>query len=177
MNHETIELICTAVSALALLIQALVLLGIYLGVSKAAKSLKDEIEDLRSSVKPILNTSKELAETTKQLVARLTPKVETAVTDLAELAHVLREQASEVEIVAEEIMERVRKQTGRIDAMFTGTMDVVDKASTFVAETVSKPVRQLSGLLAAIRAVLESLRASDPAYREPSLHDDKDMFV
>jgi len=25
--------------------------------------------------------------------------------------------------------------------------------------------------------VVESLRSSDPAYREPTLHDDKDMFV
>jgi len=61
--------------------------------------------------------------------------------------------------------------------MFTGTMDAVDKASTFVAETVSKPIRQVSGLLAALKAIVESLRSSDSAYREPSLHDDKDMFV
>ena len=92
MNHETIELICTAVSALALLIQALVLLGIYLGVSKAAKSLKEEIQDLRSTVMPIVDTSRELAETTKQLVVRLTPKVEQTVTDIAELARGLRER-------------------------------------------------------------------------------------
>ena len=177
LDHETIELICIAVGALALLIQALVLLGIYVGIRKASKSIKEEIEDLRSSVMPILDTSKELAETTKQLVVRLTPKVESAVTDMAELARGLRRQAADVEIAADEILGRVRKQTGRIDTMFTGTMDAVDKASTFVAETVSKPIRQLSGLLASIKAIVESLRASDPSYREPSMHDDKDMFV
>jgi hypothetical protein len=38
-------------------------------------------------------------------------------------------------------------------------------------------VRQLSGVLASIKAIVESLRASDPAYREPTAHNDKDMFV
>jgi uncharacterized protein YoxC len=177
VDHETIELVCIGVGALALLIQALVMLAVLFGVRKAAKSIKEQIEDLRSTVMPIVETSRELADSTKQLVVRLTPKIEQTVTDIAELARCLREQASEVEVAAEEILNRVRKQTGRIDAMFTGTMDAVDKASTFVAETVSKPIRQLSGLLAGIKAIVESLRASDPAYREPSLHDDKDMFV
>ncbi len=177
MDHETIELACIGVGALALLIQALVLLGIYAGISKATKSIKEEIDDLRSSVTPILATTRELAETTRQVVVRLTPKVEQTVTDVAELTRGLREQAAEVEAVTEEILGRVRKQTSRIDAMCSGTLDAVDKASTFVTETVGKPVRQLSGLLASVRAIVESLRASAPSSREPKLHDDKDMFV
>jgi len=177
LNHDTLELICIGVAALALLTQAIVMLAVFLGIRKAAKSVQEQIDDLRSTVMPIVQTSRELADSTKQLVIRLTPKVERAVADIAELARGLREQAEEVEVAADEILDRVRRQTGRIDAMFTGTMDAVDKASTFVAETVSKPIRQVSGLLAALKAIVESLRASDPAYREPTLHDDKDMFV
>jgi len=177
LNHDTIELICIGAGALALLTQAFVMLAVLLGARKAAKSMQEQVDELRSTVMPILEISRELADSTKQLVTRLTPKVEQTVTDVAELTRLLREQAAEVEIAAEEILDRVRKQTRRIDAMFTGTMDAVDKASTFVAETVSKPIRQVSGLLAALKAIVESLRSSDPAYREPSLHDDKDMFV
>ena len=46
-----------------------------------------------------------------------------------------------------------------------------------MTETVSKPVRQLSGLLAGMKAVIESLSSSNSKYHEPSIHDDKDMFV
>ena len=94
MDHETIELACIGVGALALLIQALVLLGIYAGISKATKSIKEEIDDLRSSVTPILATTRELAETTRQVVVRLTPKVEQTVTDVAELTRGLRAASS-----------------------------------------------------------------------------------
>ncbi|HXR39527.1 MAG TPA: hypothetical protein VN776_10565 [Terracidiphilus sp.] len=177
MDHDTIELVCIGVGALALLIQAIVLLAIYLGLNKATRSLKEEIEDLRSSIMPAVDSTRELASSTRQLVARLTPKVEAAVTDVAELAHGLRQQAADVETATGEILERVRKQTSRIDTMFSGTLDAVDKAGAFVAETVGKPLRQLSGVLAAIKAIVESLRAFDSPSRAPRVHDDKDMFV
>jgi len=61
--------------------------------------------------------------------------------------------------------------------MFSSTLDAVDKAAGFVTSTVAKPVRQIAGLLAGLKAVAESLRASDPAYREPTLRNDKDLFV
>jgi uncharacterized protein YoxC len=177
MNHETIELACIGVAALALLMQTIILFALYRGVSKAAQSMKAEIEDLRASLMPILETTRQVVGTTRDLVVSLTPKVEATVSDVAELARGVRAQAAEVEAATEEILGRVRRQTGRIDTMFTGTLDAVDRASAYVTETVSKPVRQLSGILAAIKAVVESLRASDPSYREPTLHDDKDMFV
>jgi len=170
MSHETIELLCVALGALALAMQAFILLAIYIGISKSTKQMKEQVEEMRSSVMPIVDT-------TRELLVRLTPKVESTVTDISELAHKLRTQAADIEVAVDQILVRVQKQTSRIDTMFSGTLDAVDKASVFVAETVSKPVRQLSGVLASIKAIVESLRASDPAYREPTAHNDKDMFV
>jgi ABC-type transporter Mla subunit MlaD len=170
MDHETIEVACIALGALALLMQSIVLVAIYLGVRKSSQSLKEEIEDIRSSVMPVVHT-------TRKLVDRVGPKVEQTATDLAVVAQSLRIQALELEGAVAEIVERVRKETGRIDAMFSSTLDAVDKASVYVTQTVSKPVRQLSGILASFKAIIESLRSTDPSFREPVIHDDKDMFV
>jgi uncharacterized protein YoxC len=171
-----IELACIGVGALALLLQAIVLLAIFLGMRKAAKSLKEEIEDVRSSVMPVVSDTHELL----ARLSRLTPKLESTVTDAAELASSLRAQAADVEAAVEDILERVRKQTSRVDGMFSSTLDTVEKASVFVTETVGKPVRQLSGLLAGLKAIIESLRSSAPSansYRERGIRDDTDMFV
>jgi hypothetical protein len=170
MSHETIELACIALGALALVMQAIALLSIAIGISKSTKQMKEQVEEMRSAVMPIVDT-------TRELLVRLTPKVESTVTDVSEMAHKLRAQLAEVEVAVNEILVRVQKQTSRLDTMFSGTLDAVDKASVFVAETVSKPVRQLSGLLAALKAIVESLQASDSAHREPNPHNDKDMFV
>jgi uncharacterized protein YoxC len=177
MSHEMIELACIGVGALALLMQAIILLAIFLGMRKAAKSLKDEIEDVRSSVMPVVNDTRELL----TRLSRLTPKLESTVNDAAEVTSRLRTQAADVEAAVEDIVERVRKQTSRVDNMFSGTLDTVEKASVFVTETIGKPVRQISGLLAGLKAIIESLRSPQPStnsvYRERGIHDDTDMFV
>jgi ABC-type transporter Mla subunit MlaD len=177
MNHDMIELACIGVGALALLMQAIILLAIYLGITKATKSLKEDVEDMRSSVMPIV----EQARTLLTRLSALTPKIESTVSDAAEVTRKMRAQAEDAEAAVEDILDRVRKQSSRVDGMLTGTLDAVEKASVFVSETVTKPVRQLSGLLAALKAIIESLRAADQAangvYREQGSHDDTDMFV
>ena len=177
MNHDTIELAFVALGAVALAVQTAILLAIFIGVTRAAKSIKEEIDEMKTTVMPVVASTREMVETTRGMVTRLTPKLESAVTDLSEVARSLRTQTEDVQVSVEQLLERVRKQSGRIDTMFSSTLDAVDKASTFVASTVAKPVRQLAGMLAGLKAVVESLRSSDPAYREPTLHDDKDMFV
>ena len=52
MNHETIQLVCIAVIAAAVVIQTVVLLGVLAGVGKALKAIKEEVDDLKSSVIP-----------------------------------------------------------------------------------------------------------------------------
>jgi ABC-type transporter Mla subunit MlaD len=177
MNHDTIELAFVVLGAVALATQTAILLAVFIGVTKAAKSVKNEIDEMKTAVMPVVASAREMIETTRGVVNRLTPKVEATVTDLSEVAHSLRTQAEDVQVSMEQLLERVRNQSGRIDTMFSRTLDSVDKASTFVATKVSKPMKQISGLLAGLKAVVESLRSSDPAYREPTLHDDKDMFV
>jgi methyl-accepting chemotaxis protein len=177
MNHETIELACIGLGALALLIQSIVLLAIFVGMGKATKKIQEEIEDIRSSVMPVVKDTRELVDTARELFVRLGPKVESTVTDVSELTRSLRAQATNVEVTVEQVLERVRMQAGRLDTMFSGTLDAVDRATAYVTQTVSKPVRQLSGVLASIKAVVESLSGSRSKFHEPSVHDDKDMFV
>jgi methyl-accepting chemotaxis protein len=171
LNHETIQLAFIVVTALAVLLQAIILLAIFFAVRKAARSLKEEVEDLRSSVLPLIYN-------TRELYTRLAPKFESAVGDLAEMASGLRVQTARVEATTTEIVERIRHQTIRLDTMLSSVLDAIDRAGGFVAETVSRPVRQLSAIMASIKAILESLRNSSA---EPlTTHtpgDNKEPFV
>lgn len=170
LDNQTIQLIFIAITALAVLMQAVILLAIFVSVRKTAKSVTEQVEELRNSVMPIIDT-------TRDLMNRVAPKVEATAADLAEIAHGLRAQTAQMEFAANEIVDRVRRQTGRLDKMFTGGLDGVDRAGAFVADAVSKPVRQISGLLASLKAIVESLRNSSSAHRETHAPSDKDMFV
>jgi hypothetical protein len=174
LDNDTILLAFVGVAAVAILLQTIILLATFIAVRKAAQSVKEEVEDLRSSMMPVIYNSRDL-------FARLAPKVEATVDDLAEIAHVLRVQTAAVESSAVAIMEKLHRQTSRLDLMITTVLDAVDRAGGFVAETVSRPVRQVSALLSSIKAMIESLRNSaeprpgHPAADRPA--SDKDMFV
>ena len=54
LDNETLLLAFVAVTGLAVLLQAIILLAIFITVRKTAITLRDEAEDLRSSVLPII---------------------------------------------------------------------------------------------------------------------------
>ena len=60
------------------------------------------------------------------------------------------------------------QQTARIDQMFSATLDAVDRAGGFVAEMVSKPIRQAQAMLAGVKAVIETLAQADAKPAPPS---------
>ncbi len=115
----------------------------------------------------------------RELLVHTGPKVETAAADIAAMSHNLRRQTADIQTAANGILDRVNNQSLRMDAMLTRIFDSIDRATGFMSETVTKPMRQLAGLLASAKAVVESLRSDGPGTRAPGdLHrGDKDMFV
>lgn len=172
-DNQTFQIILVAAVALIALLQVIVLLALLTVIIKTARAVRKDLEDLRSSLAPIIYN-------TRDLLTRLTPKIEETTRDVAVLIHSLRTQAADVQSAADEIIGRVRHQAGRVDTMLSSVFDAVERASAFMADTVAKPVRQISAILASAKAVVESLRTVDPAAarsRSNQAHGDNDLFV
>ncbi|MGH9599091.1 MAG: hypothetical protein ACRD27_04465 [Terracidiphilus sp.] len=175
---QTVQIIVLALVAVAVVLQVILVIAIFAGMGKMGKTVKEEVEDMRSSVMPIVYN-------TRELLANVTPKIESTVEDLAALIHGLRTQSKEVETVGTEVLERLRRQSSRLDTMMSGLLDSVDRTGAAVADAVNRPVRQVSGLLASAKAVVESLRDSTSASAPrpphtpptPRTRGDRDMFV
>ncbi|MGD0739312.1 MAG: hypothetical protein ABR957_06915 [Terracidiphilus sp.] len=172
LDNQTVQLAMVAAVALAMMIQAIVLLAAFVALRKLAKNIHDQVEDIRSSVMPIIDQ-------TRDLVTRLAPKIESTTSDLAVLTRALRDQTADVQEAADEIIARARRQASRLDTMLSSVLDAVDRASAFMADTVAKPMRQLSAFLASAKAVVESLRSTEGAPRGEASRrsSDNDMFV
>ena len=172
MDPQLAQLVFAGVAAVALLLQALVLLLIFLGIRKAISTLRGDIEEVRASVMPFVKESHET-------FRRVSPRIEQATADVAALAHTLREQSEHLKTASEEIIEKARHQAERIDSMTTNVLNTADRAGTLVSDAVTRPMRQLSAVLASIRAIVDTLRASEPTARNRANHSsgDPEMFV
>ena len=151
LDPQTAQLIFAGVAALALLLQALVLLAIFFGVRKAVSTLREDFDELRTSVTPFVKEAREV-------FTRVAPKIEQTSDDVAALTHTLRAQSEDLKATSADIIQKTRRQANRIDSMTTSVLDAADRAGTFVNDAVTKPMRQLTGIVASIKAVVDTLR-------------------
>jgi len=169
MNNETLWLmIFVGLTAVALFGQFIVMLVAFFMVRKTLNSVQGEIGEIRSTVMPMITRSKELLE-------KVAPKVESVAADVADMAQSAREQTAHIRFTADEVLARVYRQTSRVDHMITNVADGVEHAGSVVADSVTKPVRQVSALLAAAKAFLGVLATGRRNDRQ--VVTDQDMFV
>ena len=161
-NTETILIALVAVIAVAALIQLIILLVLFLAARKGMKLAGEYAVDMRDKVVPMIEHAKVLLQTSRQLIVKLEPKLEAATTDIAELAHTANAESKKMSQSADEIAERVRKQAARVDEMTTEALDRIDRAGHILDQVVTVPVRQVSGVVAAARAIIETLRSPAP---------------
>jgi hypothetical protein len=173
MDNQVLLIIFVALTGVAVLIQACVLFGIYIALQKSAKSVLLATEDMKATVVPMMKTTRELME-------RIGPQLITVTTDLAEMTQGIRKESASVRVSISEIMERVNKQTAHLDAIMTSGLNSVDRAGVVLESAVAAPVRQVNGVVAAVKAMIDTYRRVDPRGRQRNSTysaTDKDMFI
>src|SRR5664279_1236064 len=148
--QDTVIAIFTAISSIGILIQAIVLIGVYFGARKAIVQISKLVEDAREHVVPLLATSRSLADD-------LSPKIKVMATNITDVTHTVRSQTAHINSAVQEVVDRSQKQASRVDGMVTGTLDGINAATASVKEGISAPVRQVSGFFNGLRAALDVL--------------------
>jgi len=164
-DTETLLTIFVALTGVAVLLQACVLFGIFISLRKTAKSVAAVTEDLKTTVIPMIHSS-------RQILENITPQILSISNGLSEFTETVRRQSKGVSMSASEIMDRVNRQIQRLDGMLTVGLNAVEKAGATLESTVALPVRQANGIAAAIRAAIETYRRTPSPSRPvpPPVH-------
>lgn len=133
--------IFTAILAVSVLLQAGVLLGMFIVMRKSAAKI-DEVKD---KALPALAT-------TRSLLEDLAPKLKSATADLSDVAHTLKNQTDHVSESLDTLLQKTNAQMNRVDGMVTATFDALDHASKAVESAVATPMRRFNGVINGVRA-------------------------
>ena len=142
--------IFVALTGIAVLLQAGVLLAIYIAMRKSTQHLEELAGDVKTKVMPTVTQAQEM-------IADLRPKIETIVGNFRDTTTVLRSEVQRVDAAVNDVIDRARLQVIRADELLGRTMDRVEQTSEMVHKTVVSPVKQISGLVQGITAGLEFL--------------------
>jgi methyl-accepting chemotaxis protein len=146
-----------AVTAAAVVLQMLILLGMYLAVRKLGarmEALADRVEDtagtLQVRVLPVLDNAKAMQQEIKAFLETSRPKVEHVLENLSHITDTAKNSVERIDSTVNDAVDRIRLQVIRGDEMLSRTMDRIEETSEKVQHTVMSPVRQMSGIVQAI---------------------------
>ena len=167
MQHDIPMWVFAAVIAGAVLMQALVLLGMLFAAKSALRRVGEVSKKVEEQALPILATS-------RQLLEEVSPKLKVATQNVLEVSHTLRTESVRVAVSVDDLLKKASVQVDRVDDMVTGTLNSVAHATATVQKAVSGPVRQVGAVLSGLRAGLDVLRNKE---REVHASADGDHFV
>jgi hypothetical protein len=164
---QTLQIVFTIFTAFGVLMQAFVLLGIFLAVRKTTGEVHELADQLKQHLVPTLATS-------RNLIEDISPKIKVATSNLVEASEVLRSQTEQINKTVSHVVGVADAQVSRVDEMATAVLDGLTQATAAVQHGVASPLKQISGVLNGLRVGFEVLRKKD---RPSHVESDGGNFV
>lgn len=149
---ENLLIIFIVITGAAVVLQAGVLLALYLAVRKTTSKVDSVAEEVRTKLLPTISM-------TQAMLTDLGPKLTVILDDVTSTTKDVHSQVGRIDATVNDVLDRSRLQIIRADELLTRTLDRVEDATEIVHKTVVSPVRQVSGLIQGLTAGIEFLMA------------------
>lgn len=146
---NTLLIVFIVVTALAVVIQAGILVGMYVAMRKTSGKVELLAEEVRTKVIPT-------AQLAQEMIAELRPKLLTVADNVSASTTVLRTQLERLDATLTDIVDRTRLQVIRADEFVNSTMDKLEETREAVERTVVSPVKHLTGIMHGLSVGLEA---------------------
>ena len=146
---NTILTISVVVTGCAVLLQAGILVGMFIAMRRTSAKMESLAEEVKTKVLPA-------AELAQSMMTELRPKIVTLVDNVSVSTTVLRTQMERMDATLTDIIDRTRLQVIRADEFVNSTMDKLEETREAVQRTVVSPVRHISGLMHGVTAGVEA---------------------
>lgn len=147
---ENLTPLFIALTGIAVLLQAGVLIAIFVVLRKTSANMEALANEVKTKVLPTITQA-------EALLTEIRPRVEAIAEQVQETTTLVHNQVERVDATVHDVVDRARLQIIRTDELFTRTLDRVERTSDIVQRTVVSPVRQISGLMQGITVGLEFL--------------------
>jgi hypothetical protein len=157
------------VSSVAIVIQAGILIAMYLAMRQTSARLESLATEVKTKVVPT-------AETAQAIMAELRPKIAVVVDNVSQTSTMMRAQLERLDATLNDLVDRARLQVIRADEMLSRGLDRVETTSEVLQQAVTSPVRKLSGVVAGVTAGMEFLLGNKRRREGAGLPQDE-MFI
>jgi type IV secretory pathway VirB2 component (pilin) len=161
------------VTALAIVLQAAVLIALFVQLRRTAARVEQTVADFQTKVMPLVSR-------VQVLVEDISPRISGIVADASEITRLARGEAQKVDRIVNEALERLRMQLIHIDHILTGAMEAVEEAGSHLRQTVWGPVVKATALIRGVQAGIDffrNVRQGREPVETPAEQPDEGMFI
>ena len=137
-----------ALTTIAILLQAGVLLAMYVAMRKSSAHMEALATEVKAKVLPTVAQA-------EAMMTEFRPHLQVIADNLQQSTTILRDQVQRADATVKDAVDRGRLQIIRADELLTRTLDRVEQTTDMVHSTVVSPIRQLSGIMQGISVGLE----------------------
>jgi methyl-accepting chemotaxis protein len=176
MSSDTLTLllaVSVALSATAILLQVLVMFGIYRTMRESAakfdalaKQWEGRLEEIRLRVIEVAVTAGEVAGTARDVAARTN-----------EVLALAKVQLGKVDVVLSDATQRARSQVDRVELVVNETIDRFEEISAALNKGILRPIREVNGVLAGLQTGLAQLIRGSRRRSVAQATQDDEMFI
>ena len=168
--NETLLTVFVAATAVAVVLQLLILAGLYFSIKKTSASVEALAAKVEQKALPTLTMANEM-------LTEYRPKLTTIVENMTATSNTVRDQAERLNLTMTDIVDRTRLQVVRADEIVSRTMDRVEETTEAVHHVVLSPVRQLSAMMTGLMAGLGEYVGGRKVRRQERAVPQDEMFI
>lgn len=161
-----------AIATLSMVIMAVMTMILFKVVSR----LQTKIDSIVDHTEPFIDQVRQMVSENSPKIARIITSGEETAANAQEISVVAKDQAYRFAEVGRDITDRAKVQVARVDAVMDDTVDQVQNMGNNVRSAVMKPVSEVSGVLAGIRAGVSAFaQGHRPSVARAT--QDEEMFI
>lgn len=170
MEQNTALTVAVILVAIAVLMQAGSMLGIWLTLRKIPGQIESVRADVKQRLDPLTQFALEIVNNSREPLRKITA-------NLSEISTMLRDRTSNVDAVAAELLEKSRQQIIRVDKMVSDLVEKVETTAEAVQRGVLGPIQEVSAVVKGVRSGLEFLFSRRRVTNVSEATQDEQLFI
>ena len=166
-----------AVTSIAVLIQAGILVGLFLTVRKSTAKMEALAEEVKVKAMPLIQTVQASVVELRPRIEEITAKVAEISANFADSTTTVKNQINRIDATITDTLDRARLQVIRADELLSKAIDKVEQTTEAVQRTVTSPLRQVNGIVAAIHTGVEVFMGQKKRPRNGTGAPQDEMFI
>lgn len=156
--------------AIAVLMQAGAMLGIFLTMRKMQEQVEGVRADVKARIDPLTHSVLEILNNSREPLRSISA-------NLVEISTMLRDRTASADQVAAELLDKSKLQIVRVDRMVTDLVDKVESTADSVQKGVLLPIHEVSAVFKGVRSGLEFLFRHRRVTNVSEATQDEQLFI